>query len=52
VALSPDDAVIVEHLGDVEVKLGNIDAAREAYEKSLKFDPENADVKGKLEELK
>jgi tetratricopeptide (TPR) repeat protein len=46
----PDDPVIFEHLGDVELKLGHPDRSRDYYQRSLKI-KDNAEVREKLEKL-
>jgi tetratricopeptide (TPR) repeat protein len=43
-----EDAVILEHLGDVYFQLGTIDRAREAYQKALNDDPGNKILLRKL----
>ncbi|MEO0205819.1 MAG: tetratricopeptide repeat protein [candidate division WOR-3 bacterium] len=47
-----EDAVILEHLGDVYVKLNEIEKAIEAYKKVLNLEPKNKKVKAKLSNLK
>ncbi len=47
-----EDAVILEHLGDVCLQLGKIDKAREAYQKALTADPGNNVIQRKLRQLK
>jgi len=42
------DPVIYDHLGDVFMKLGNPEGARANWEKSLKMDPSQEQVKNKL----
>lgn len=46
-----EDAVILEHLGDVYMKLNKHDKAREAYEKALEFEPGNKSLKNKIQIL-
>jgi tetratricopeptide (TPR) repeat protein len=46
-----EDAVILEHMGDVHVALENPQEARNAYERALQFDPENATLQRKIEQL-
>lgn len=46
------DPVIYDHLGDVYEKLGDMDKAREMWEKSLELDPENKEIRNKLEPQK
>ena len=43
-----DDPVVLDHLGDIYFKLGDLAKARDAWEKSYKLDPENLKVKEKL----
>lgn len=43
-----EDAVILEHLGDVYMKLGEPDKAREVYKKALEFNSETKRLKAKL----
>ena len=45
-------AEVYEHLGDIELELGNKDNAIDAYQKSLGLDTDNVDVKMKLEGIK
>ncbi|MGB9720993.1 MAG: tetratricopeptide repeat protein [bacterium] len=47
-----EDAVILEHLGDVYVKLNEIERAIETYKKVLNLDPKNKKVKAKLSNLR
>lgn len=50
----PNDATVQEHLGDLFVKRGEIEKARERYETALKLGPEPADeakLKVKLAEV-
>lgn len=44
-----EDAVILEHLGDVHLELGDREAARAAYERALELDPGNAGLKTKID---
>ncbi|MBU1932991.1 MAG: tetratricopeptide repeat protein, partial [Candidatus Omnitrophica bacterium] len=46
-----EDPIVYDHLGDAYFKTGDLDKAREAWEKSLKLQ-DNRDVKEKLESLK
>lgn len=46
-----EDAVILEHLGDVYLKLNDSEKAKEAYEKALEYDFENSVLKEKLQKL-
>jgi tetratricopeptide (TPR) repeat protein len=43
-----EDAVILEHLGDVYIELKQPDKARAAFHKALEFDPANEQLKAKL----
>ena len=52
VALSAEDAIIWEHLGDARSKAGDREGAKKAYEKSLSLDPPGKTVGKKLEELR
>ena len=45
------DPVIYDHLGDVFLKLGNVDSAKLNWEKSLKLDSQSVKVKAKLLKL-
>jgi tetratricopeptide (TPR) repeat protein len=44
-----DSAVVVEHLGDVFLKLGSIDDARTQWKRALELDKENKSLKRKIE---
>jgi len=46
-----EDAVIFEHLGDIHLALKNIEKARAAFEKALLLQPDNVDLRDKLEKL-
>lgn len=46
------DPVIYEHLGDVYEKLGDKERAREKWQRALELDPENEEIKKKLEPQK
>ncbi len=46
-----EDAVILEHLGDVYMKLEKPKKARQAYEKALKYEPDSKGLKIKIEFL-
>ncbi len=46
-----EDRVILEHLGDVYMKLGKPEKARAAYEKALEFDSKNRNLRTKLKDL-
>lgn len=47
-----EDAVILEHLGDVYMQLENRDAAREAYQRASELDAGNKTLKKKLDSAK
>ena len=49
--LLPDDANVIEHLGDVYAKMGKAKEAQEMYNKALKLDPQNGVLQKKLEDL-
>lgn len=44
-----DDSVMLEHLGDIELKLGNREAALKAWQEALLIDPESKTLKEKLQ---
>ncbi len=46
-----EDPVILEHLGDVYVKLNEITKAKEVYKQVLKIQPKNRSVQKKLRQL-
>ncbi|UCD19288.1 MAG: tetratricopeptide repeat protein [candidate division WOR-3 bacterium] len=46
-----EDAVILEHLGDVYMKLDDREKAREAYEKAVELDVGNKSLKKKLDSV-
>ena len=46
-----EDAVIFEHLGEIHLALSNTEQARAAFEKALQLQPDNLDLRGKLEAL-
>jgi len=46
-----EDAVIFEHLGEIHLALSNTEQARAAFEKALQLQPDNPDLRGKLEAL-
>ncbi len=46
-----EDAVVFEHLGDILLALKNTERAREAFEKALQLEPENTELRKKLESL-
>ncbi|MEK7244069.1 MAG: tetratricopeptide repeat protein, partial [Thermodesulfobacteriota bacterium] len=47
----PEDAAILEHLGDVYVRTGQSREASEAYEKAIRFNPGNNLLKNKFDDL-
>ena len=46
-----DNSVILEHLGDVYLKMGNIKKAQDIFNKSVILNPGNEKLKAKLEQL-
>jgi len=46
------DAVVLEHLGDTYLKLGETNRARETYEKALSLDPQNKTLRKKAAQFK
>lgn len=52
VAIGGANAEVLGHLADVERARGDISAARESYQRALKLDPANAELRRKLESLK
>jgi cytochrome c-type biogenesis protein CcmH/NrfG len=52
VALVANDAVIIEHLGDIYFDLKMFREAQDAWEQSLHLQPENELVEGKLKKVK
>ena len=49
--LLPDEAEIIEHMGDIYVKLNKTKEAREMYERVLKIDSKNSSVQKKIEDM-
>ncbi|HIE06015.1 MAG TPA: tetratricopeptide repeat protein [bacterium (Candidatus Stahlbacteria)] len=47
-----EDAVILEHLGDVYLKLNELNKAKEAYERAISLDPENESLMKKISDIK
>ena len=43
-----DSSVVIEHLGDVYFKLGNIEKAKEYWNQALQKDPDNRELKQKI----
>ena len=48
VAKTNNDPVVIEHLGDIQFALGNLQNARDAWTTALAFDPSNKSLKEKL----
>ena len=46
-----EDVVVLEHLGEINLALGNQAEARAAFEKALKLQPDNLDLRDRLENL-
>lgn len=46
-----EDAVILEHLGDVYIKLSEFGEARDAYQRALKLEPDNKNLQEKIRKL-
>jgi tetratricopeptide (TPR) repeat protein len=46
-----EDAVIFEHLGDIHLALNNLQEARAAFGTALRLQPDNTDLRDKLEKL-
>jgi GWxTD domain-containing protein len=49
--LRPPDTLLLNSAGDCHQQLGHTDEAREAFERSLELDPNQPDVKARLEAL-
>jgi tetratricopeptide (TPR) repeat protein len=49
--LLPEDVNIIEHMGDVYVKLNKTKEAQEMYNRALKIDPKNSPIQKKIEDL-
>ena len=47
----PDDANIMEHLGDVYLKIGQDKEALDHYRNAVKIDSDNSTLKKKLDTL-
>jgi tetratricopeptide (TPR) repeat protein len=47
-----EDAVILEHLGDVYIKLDDLGRAKDAYDRALEFEPDNKELRRKLHKFK
>jgi tetratricopeptide (TPR) repeat protein len=52
VAIGGASADVIGHLGDVQKATGDIVSARESYERALRIDPENRELRKKLDGLK
>ncbi|MEI7672897.1 MAG: tetratricopeptide repeat protein, partial [Deltaproteobacteria bacterium] len=48
----PEDAAILEHLGDVYIRTGQSREASAAYDKAIRFNPGNSLLKKKIDDLK
>jgi tetratricopeptide (TPR) repeat protein len=46
-----NDAVVFEHLGEIHLALQNLDEAREAFARALELQPDNLELRNKLESL-
>jgi tetratricopeptide (TPR) repeat protein len=46
-----EDAVVFEHLGEIHLVLGNRKEARAAFERALELQPDNLELRDKLENL-
>ena len=49
---NPDNAVVIEHLGDVYLKLGEIEDARSQWKRALDMDEDNERLKTKIENIR
>jgi cytochrome c-type biogenesis protein CcmH/NrfG len=47
-----EDAVILEHLGDVHMKLGDPEYALKTYLRALILDPDNTAIKQKIIDIR
>ncbi len=43
-----NDPIVLEHLGDIQFALGNLESARDAWKTALAFDPQNTTLREKL----
>lgn len=50
VAKTNNDPVVIEHLGDIQFALGNVQNARDAWTTALAFDPNNKGLQAKLKQ--
>lgn len=48
VSATNNDPIVIEHLGDIQYALGNLENARDAWKTALAFDPQNKNLKEKL----
>jgi predicted Zn-dependent protease len=48
--LLPDDANVIEHLGDVYAKMGKAKEAQEMYKRAFKIDPKSSSLPKKIED--
>ena len=46
-----EDPEVSDHLGEIYLKLGDVNKAKASWEKSLKLDPQQKPVKEKLDKL-
>lgn len=51
IVFMPDDPTVLDHLGDINFALGNVEAAADAWRKSLAVDPTNKAVREKYANL-
>lgn len=49
--LNPNDAAVWKFLGDVQSQLGNADQARQSYEKSLEVNPNQPELRQRIEQM-
>jgi len=49
---TPDRGVIYHHYGDIMMKIGNTDAAREAYEKAIGLGEDSSKIQPKIDSIK
>ena len=52
VELGTDSSVVIEHLGDVYQKLGDLQQAKSKWERALELDTENERLKQKIENIR
>jgi len=46
-----EDPVVYEHLGDIHLAMDNLEKARSAYTKALELQPDNTELRKKLDKL-